>query len=486
VILHGVNMVYKVPPYAPDAAGFGADDAAFLARNGFNSVRVGVLWVGVEPAPGTYDDAYLQRIANTVRTLGRQGIYSLLDFHQDLYNEAFQGEGEPSWSVQDDGLPPVPQQGFPANYVVMPALNRAFDHFWQNSPGPGGVGLQDRYAAAWRHVAEFFRGNRYVMGDDLFNEPWPGSQWPSCASPAGCPIFDQTVLAPFMHKVTAAIHSVDPKVVTYYEPNVLFDFGANTSIGKAGDAESGMSFHDYCIAGNFGLPQSGAGGTGCTAAEQQVFQNADTHARQTGDALLMTEFGATDELAVIQRLVDGADEHMVGWEDWAYCGCQDVTGSPQAEALVNDPARPPTGSNVRAAKLAVLERPYPQVISGTPAGFSYDSSTDTFRLSYSTARASGSGRFPAGSETDIFVPALHYPHGYAARIKGASVVSAPHAAVLRLLSCPGRTRVTVRLTARGRTSTDCRAPGAITGTRRSARQRRSGRARRPRAPAFTG
>src|SRR5947209_16423098 len=425
VILHGVNMVLKVPPYAPDAVGFDGDDAAFLQAHGFNTVRLGVLHVGVEPQPGSYDDSYVSRIATTVQTLGSYGIYSLLDFHQDMYNEEFQGEGEPAWSVQDDGLPPVPQTGFPGNYVAMPALERAFDHFWQNSPGPGGPGLQDRYAAAWHHVASSFDGNRYVMGDDLFNEPWPGSQWPSCANPEGCPAFDETFLAPFMHNVIAAIHSADPGVVTYYEPNVFFDFGANTWIGTPGDAESGMSFHDYCIAGNFGLPQSGFGATGCDAAEKQVFQNADAQADTTGDAVLLTEFGATDDLTVIQRLVDDADQHMVGWEYWAYCGCQDPTGSPQAEPLVNDPSKPPTGSNVRWQKLAVLERPYPQAVAGTPTGFSYDTTSTVFQLSYSTARASGGGSFPGGSETDVYVPTLHYPGGYSVQVTGAAPISRP-------------------------------------------------------------
>ena len=84
----------------------------------------------------------------------------MLDFHQDLYNERFQGEGWPDWAVQDDGLPAEPKAGFPANYLVMPALQRAFDHFWANDPGPGGVGLQDRYAAAWAHVAARFRSTR--------------------------------------------------------------------------------------------------------------------------------------------------------------------------------------------------------------------------------------------------------------------------------------------------------------------------------------
>src|SRR4051794_30247167 len=56
VVLHGLNMVSKRPPYAPDSTGFGDDDAAFLAAEGFNTVRVGVIYKAVEPQPGVYDD----------------------------------------------------------------------------------------------------------------------------------------------------------------------------------------------------------------------------------------------------------------------------------------------------------------------------------------------------------------------------------------------------------------------------------------------
>ena len=123
VVLHGVNMVAKRPPYAPDATGFGADDAAFLAAEGYTTVRLGIIYAAVEPQPGVYDDAYLDRIAKTVRVLGGHGIVSLLDFHQDLYNERFQGEGWPDWAVIDDGLPAEPKLGFPGNYLGMPALS---------------------------------------------------------------------------------------------------------------------------------------------------------------------------------------------------------------------------------------------------------------------------------------------------------------------------------------------------------------------------
>ena len=129
VIVHGTNMVYKLAPYYPSAAGFGADDAAFLQRIGFNAVRVGVIWKAVEPQPGAFDDAYLARIAATVRTLARHGVLSLLDFHQDMYNERFQGEGAPDWAVQDGGLP-NPKLGFPGNYVGNPALEHSLDQFF--------------------------------------------------------------------------------------------------------------------------------------------------------------------------------------------------------------------------------------------------------------------------------------------------------------------------------------------------------------------
>ena len=73
----------------------------------------------------------------------------------------------------------------------MPALQRTFDNFWANARGPGGVGVQTRYAAAWRHVAARFRAQRGVMGYDLMNEPFPGSGVRDCFSAAGCREFER-------------------------------------------------------------------------------------------------------------------------------------------------------------------------------------------------------------------------------------------------------------------------------------------------------
>ena len=116
-VLHGLNVVAKRAPYLPSAIGIGDDDAAFMARQGFNTIRLGVIYTAVEPRPGVYDDRYLAGIARTVRIFRRHGIYSLLDFHQDQYNERFEGQGFPDWAVLDDGLEAEPKLRLPAQLL---------------------------------------------------------------------------------------------------------------------------------------------------------------------------------------------------------------------------------------------------------------------------------------------------------------------------------------------------------------------------------
>ena len=58
MLFHGVNMVYKIPPYIPSTAGFDPElsltdlEIDNLKSWGFNFVRLGVMWEAVEFAPG--------------------------------------------------------------------------------------------------------------------------------------------------------------------------------------------------------------------------------------------------------------------------------------------------------------------------------------------------------------------------------------------------------------------------------------------------
>ncbi|HEX6116905.1 MAG TPA: cellulase family glycosylhydrolase [Solirubrobacterales bacterium] len=456
VFMHGFNMVYKVGSYAPSDFGFGADDARFLRRHGFNTIRLGLIYKGLEPDPPgpsgrpAYDVGYLDKIAKTERVLAKHRIFSLLDFHQDMYNERFEGEGWPDWQTFDDGQAAEPKNGFPANYLFMQALNTAFDHFWANDPAEG-VGLQDRYAMAWRFVAERFGGNPYVMGYDLMNEPWPGSAWPGCASTTGCPAFDAGPLTDFSNRTIAAIRDVDDETLVFWEPLLTFDFGAATAHADTGDPSAGFSFHDYCIAGalgSVGIPITALGvpeGTTCAELEELVFQNAQGVAERTGDVPFLTEFSATDDAETNERLVRLADEYMVSWQSWHYCDCDDpTTAGPGIQSLVIDPREPPRGENVKREKLALFSRPYPRAVAGTPIGFEFDPESRAFDFAYRTEPVGG-GRLSKRTQTEVFVPPIHYHGDYAVDVEGAKVVSKPGRRVLRLRNARGAKEVRVRV-----------------------------------------
>lgn len=436
VTLHGLNQVMKVAPYEPAQDGFGEDDAAFLQANGFNAMRVGVIWAAVEPQPGVFNGAYLNSIAQTVHTLGAHGIVSLLDFHQDLYNEMFHGEGAPAWAVHQVGLP-NPDLGFPWNYFGNPAEQHAWDAFWTNLK-VGGVGLQDHYANAWKFVAARFAGNADVMGYEVMNEPWPGTLYQTCAIPGlGCVAFDQNVLTPFYRKVTAAIRTVDRDQTVWIEPNVLFSNFDAQHVAKINDPHIGWSFHDYC-----GTSSVGLGTQGCAVLDQGTISAAKTYSTGKNVPWLMTEFGATNDLTNLSEITALADKNRLGWLEWAYTGHDITSSSPDGQALVLDPSLPPTGSNVVTPKLKILARPYPQAVAGTPTAWSF--TNGVFTLKYTTTKvANPSVRFAAGSPTVISTPAVEFPSGYTVTVSGGQVTSAPNAASLTIASNAGATAITV-------------------------------------------
>ena len=437
VILHGVNNVYKFPPYTPAAGGFDADDAQYLASQGFNVLRTGIIYKGLEPTIGVYDDNYLAQIADTINLSAQNGLYTLLDFHQDMYNEVFAGEGFPDWAVQTDGEPTQPSYGFPGNYLLMPALWTAFGHFYDNSPAGDGKTLQDHYAAAWNHVAGYFKSQNMIVGYDLFNEPWPGpnAEWIPCLLYIGCKSFDQNSLSPVYSKVISDLRQVDSRHIVFYEPNPLFNDGAKTYVTSGGDKNAGMSWHLYCL-----IPTS----TICPDSEERVFGNAETQTQNTGDALLLSEFGATDDDSVIEREVEEAEAHMEGWIYWAWAGADPTTSGGTSQSVIINQYLPPTDDNLKQDKLNVLARPFPQAIAGTPQSFGFNPTTQVFTLSYTTKRVSGWGSFGKSAQTRIFLPTRQYPNGYTVTINGGHALSSSNPTVLTVLADQSQVQVTVQ------------------------------------------
>jgi endoglycosylceramidase len=437
VLLHGLNEVYKETPYEPASDGFSNDDAEFLAANGFNVVRVGVIWSELEPEPGEFNTSYLNSIESTVHTLGNNGIYSILDFHQDAYSTAFGGEGAPDWAVQTDGAANT-EQTFPLNEFFNPDEQSAWQSFWTNTDIPNGTGLEDDYSQMLEYVANAFNGNSDVAGMEIMNEPSPGVST-FLSTLLGSPYFDSQQLTPFYDQAADAIRAVDPTTPIFYEPNVLFDATVPTHLGTVEATNTVLSFHGYC---EIDL------GSSCLPSSANI-SDALAYASAQGIPAFMTEFGnlyssASDQTDTLASEL-GANQNLIGWTDWAYTGQGDITGSPDSEWLINDPELAPTGDNVNTAALQALAEPYPQTISGTPESFSF--TNGTFQFSYSTAQADGLGSFPAGSQTTISVPTVEFPSGYDVSVTGGQVVSGPDAPELVIASDNGASTVTVTVTA---------------------------------------
>jgi endoglycosylceramidase len=433
LILHGVNVVDKASPYEPSAIGFSDQDAAFLAQNGVNVVRLGIDWAAVEPEPGDFNTAYLASIEQTVQTLANNGIYTILDMHQDGYSSVFAGDGAPAWATESGGLPNLDQFGFPLNEFLDPAESNAWGEFWSNTGG-----LENDYAQMWEFVANYFNGNSDVLGMEIMNEPY--SQGTLDGLFGGSQGFDSGVLTPFYDQVAGAIRAADPTTPILYEPNADFNFdGSTDGLGPVDASNTILSFHAYCEV---------ALGSGCFPDVDALVGDAQAYAEANNIPALMTEFGATSTQAEITAPMDAANQDGIGWTEWSFTGQGDVTAgstsSENAEALVYNPELPPTGDNVNTATLQTLAEPSPQEISGTPGSWSFDNGI--FQFSYSTAQVDGTGDFPAGSQTTISVPSVEFPNGYEVSVTGGQVISAPNAPELVIASNAGASTVSVTVT----------------------------------------
>lgn len=451
VLLHGVNMVWKNDPYYPPttAAGFIEADAKWLADHGFNTARIGTLWVGVTPdAPGQVDQAYLTEWDRVVQLLAAHKIWMLFDFHQDMMSPEYQGEGVPDWAVEPlkgpiNQILPPPMFGFPFNYFS-PQVSELFDNLWAERGT-----VWDGFRDAWKAVAAKWKNQSYHMGYDLLNEPWAGLEYPTCIFlyGIGCPSSDSNEIQPFFEHAIAGIREIDRHNLVWMEPQLLAGgTGYPTGLGPiTGENQLGYSFHNYCPlnalfqAAQLGLIVGSLPVDTCESFENNTLNQARISADRMGAVELMTEFGASDDLALIRRVTAGADARLIGWQYWHYKNWADPTTQSQESGEQGMFADDADLSSVKVDKLKLLERTYPQATAGIPVELSFNPDTAEFSYRYTPL-------VTASAPTEIYVPTLHYPLGYTVAVTGATVTSAANAPRLTLVNNSGAAEVTVTVT----------------------------------------
>lgn len=174
VLFNGINVVCK-----DKAQGYFFPDLekSFRAfrKMGFNLIRFGIFWDGVEPQPGEYDIEYLDKVKEAILLAEKYGLYVMVDMHQDLFARKFI-DGAPDWATLDEGAyhPEGCTMWYEA-YLQSDAIINAADNFWANRQAEDGVGLLDHYEKMWEQIAMHLEGCSNIIGWEPMNEPFMGS-----------------------------------------------------------------------------------------------------------------------------------------------------------------------------------------------------------------------------------------------------------------------------------------------------------------------
>ena len=173
IVFSGINFISKNPDenYMPVQ---GKETIEQFKQWGFNCIRLGIIWDGLEPEPGQYNEDYLKEIDKRIQWAADNNIYVFLDMHQDLYGAKY-SDGAPDWATIDEGQAHYTGAVWSDSYLISPAVQTAFDNFWTNTPASDGIGIQDHYANLWKHIANRYAENTTVIGFDIMNEPFMGS-----------------------------------------------------------------------------------------------------------------------------------------------------------------------------------------------------------------------------------------------------------------------------------------------------------------------
>lgn len=215
-------------------------------------MRLGVMWEAVEREEGVYDETYLDRIEALVKKLGENGIYVLLDAHQDAFARDSCGEGVPDFYgkeatkhphcisyLADKVLEPVYKKmgvcadmrdfGYQVDengdYLLADCETRGFGDYYYTKQGvsqfgalfTNEYGLNDKLIAFWDKVASRFESNPYVVGFDPLNEPYPANNVRDLT--LNIPgVMDRKHLDPTYAAIYDKWTSHDPNAKMWFEP----------------------------------------------------------------------------------------------------------------------------------------------------------------------------------------------------------------------------------------------------------------------------
>jgi len=417
LILNGINLIIK-DANSGYFCGMTKEEFEQISEWGFNVIRLGILWDGLEPEPGVYSDSMFRCLDERIRWAKELGLYVILDMHQDLYSVQF-SDGAPEWATLTEDQPHYTGAVWSDAYLISPAVQTAFDNFWNNSPASDGIGIQDHYALLWKYIAERYADEPTVIGYDLMNEPFIGSEaskfFPAMVmaymeifqeeiqeaglepgelmemwghpdgraqilenmkdtaiySKVVCSVqemnqaFESTTLMDMYTKVAAAIREVDPKHILFLEHSYFSNPGVPSGIQRIsyadGSSEDKLAYapHGYDL-----VVDTKAYSSASNDRVEYLFDHTFNTSRRLNMPMLVGEWGAfhsMDSIFVDQTnfILGLFEKYKCGQTYWAYY-----------DGIENYPY------------FSAMMRPRPIAVAGTIKSFSFDPEQNKFYCSW--------------------------------------------------------------------------------------------------------
>lgn len=418
VVLRGVNAGgrSKFAPYMPfdfAAPEFDARLGAYLDRAqswGIDALRVPFTWAAVEPVQGADDETFLKRYDALVDGAWARGLWVIVDFHQDLYAEAFCGDGFPAWTIP--GTPPAGHHDcatWGLEYFKNPQVQAAFDRLWAD-----GSPVQAALVSMWDRMVARYKDRPGIAGFEVINEPSSGS---AEAGP-----FEATTLTDFYAKMVARIRAAAPGALVFVDP--AGTDGAFLTMTLKRPAGDGIVFapHFYPL---------GAPNPASVTERMQVWADVGaswnvpvfvgefglSHGNSSAYAYMTGHFDALDALAM-----SGTEwEYSVAQEDWNL----ETYGLVAADGTEYPVAR-------------AVQRPFARAVAGDAIRTAFDADARVFTLDFAPS---------SSGVTEVSLPVRAYPKGFDVSLSGACVDTS-HPGEVLLQGDPGAKAISLRVTTR--------------------------------------
>jgi hypothetical protein len=253
VLFRGVNFGSrsKLPPYLPIAPLDVHDiskldlkkeieavksELDLLKSLGFNIIRLLISWKAIEPRPNSNLEEllpegrkYLEYMKEIIDELYARNLYVILDFHQDIANEIYGGDGFPDWAIAIDEehekpkAPTKPDKKWQFKYMINKSLKETLKSFWENDLTNLDEGLKNypvrtHLEKTIGQTVKFFKslngglGHPAIMAVEPFNEPHP-STIPKKE-------FEAKFLVDYYRNVNSEIEKFDKALFIFIEPRV--------------------------------------------------------------------------------------------------------------------------------------------------------------------------------------------------------------------------------------------------------------------------